>query len=244
MQRIRECMVIRRGGGRGVRETVRSLCAAALCVALSGIPALGQAVTATAPLTLHIDILEGDGALNNIRQRDAREPVIQVTDENHKPVSGVAVLFLIHGGSNGAGATFGGQALSLTATTGADGIAHAPGMVLTQTPGSFTVGVTATLGALVATAVVHESAVLTAIGTAGATGATGAAAGGTTSSAATTAIVHHTIFGLSKVVAITVGTAAVAGVVVGVVAATNNSGTSVTLGTATVTQARTNRAAR
>ena len=240
-----EFMVGRGSRGFDVRRRGSWLCAATLCVMLSGIPAMGQAaaIQATTPLTLHIDILEGDGALNNIRQRDAREPVIQVTDENHKPVSGVAVLFLIHGGSNGAGATFGGQALSLTATTGADGIAHAPGMVLTQTPGSFTVAVTATLGTLVATAVVHQSAVLTAIGTAGASSAAGTASGGT-SSAASTAVVHHTIFGLSKVVAITVGTAAVAGVVVGVVAATNNTGTSVTLGTPTVTQARGSRAAR
>lgn len=181
-------------------------------------------------MMLHIDILEGDGALNNIRQRDAREPVIQVTDENHKPVSGVAVLFLIHGGGNGAGATFGGQALSLTATTGVDGIARAPGMVLRQNPGTFTIGVTATLGALVATSVIHQSAVLTALST----GAGGVGAAASTGGTATVA--HHTIFGLSKVVAITVGSAVAAGVVIGVVTATRSGGTSVTLGAATVTQ--------
>ena len=219
---------------RGSRNRVTAL---VLCGLLSGVPGLAQlsaaVVPGTAPMTLHIDILEGDGALNNIRQRDAREPVIQITDENHKPVSGVAVLFLIHGGSNGSGATFGGQALSLTTTTGADGIAHAPGMVLGQTPGSFTIGVTATLGALAATAVIHQSAVLTALGAAGA----GGSAAGAASSGTGAAVAHHTIFGLSKVVAIAVGSAAVAGIVAGTLVATNGGGTSVTLGQATVTQA-------
>src|ERR1700760_600446 len=58
------------------------------------------------PQKLFINILDGEGALNNIRRRDAREPVVQVTDENHKPVSGALVLFLIHNGDHGATATF------------------------------------------------------------------------------------------------------------------------------------------
>jgi hypothetical protein len=35
---------------------------------------------------LNIVVLEGDGAINNIRRRTAREPVIQAVDENRKPV--------------------------------------------------------------------------------------------------------------------------------------------------------------
>ena len=96
-----------------------------------------------APQKLMITILDGDGALNNIRQRDAREPIVQVTDENHKPVAGALVLFTIHGGSGGAGATFEG-AQTLTVTTGQDGIAHATGIQVAHSPGSFTVSVTAT----------------------------------------------------------------------------------------------------
>ena len=37
-----------------------------------------------------IEVVEGDGAINNIRQRTAREPIVQVEDENHKPVAGAA----------------------------------------------------------------------------------------------------------------------------------------------------------
>ena len=39
---------------------------------------------------LNIEIVEGEGAVNNIRQRMAREPMVQVTDENRKPVAGAA----------------------------------------------------------------------------------------------------------------------------------------------------------
>ena len=44
---------------------------------------------------LNIVIVEGEGAINNIRQRTAREEIIQVEDENHRPVAGAAVSFLL-----------------------------------------------------------------------------------------------------------------------------------------------------
>ena len=43
--------------------------------------------TATATGKIHIVIVEGDGAINNVRQRVAREPIVQVEDENRKPVA-------------------------------------------------------------------------------------------------------------------------------------------------------------
>ena len=43
------------------------------------------------PATLRIVIVEGQGATNNIRQRTAREPVVEVVDENNRPVSGASV---------------------------------------------------------------------------------------------------------------------------------------------------------
>ena len=44
---------------------------------------------------LNIVIVEGEGATNNIRQRVARQPIIQVEDENHKPVAGAVVVFTL-----------------------------------------------------------------------------------------------------------------------------------------------------
>jgi hypothetical protein len=219
----------------GLRNWSRCGCAAGLAVlsVVSGMPAFSQAAAIApaqaAPTTLHIEILEGEGALNNIRQRDAREPVVQITDENHKPVSSVAVLFLIHSGSGGAGATFGGQSLAFTATTGPDGIARATSMQLAKSPGSFTIGVTASLGSVVATSVIHESSVLTALSSTAAGSAAGAAGSSTGATIAT-----HTILGMSKLVFVAVGSAVVAGVVVGVVEGTKSSGTSLTLGQGTI----------
>ncbi len=59
---------------------------------------------------LNIVIIEGEGAINNIKQRTAREPVVQVEDENHKPVAGAAVIFALS--DQGAGGTFAGGAHS------------------------------------------------------------------------------------------------------------------------------------
>src|ERR1700675_4719546 len=132
--------------------------AATLVVLLSGVPTLAQvsqeeSVQPT-PKSLHIVFLDGEGELNNIRERTAREPIIQVEDENHKPVSEAAVVFLIHSGNNGAGATFGGNSLSFATKTGPDGKAQTQGLQVGQAPGSFTVTVTATVGTLVAESVI------------------------------------------------------------------------------------------
>lgn len=43
---------------------------------------------------LNILILKGDGAINNIKARTARETIVEVRDENNKPVAGAAVVFL------------------------------------------------------------------------------------------------------------------------------------------------------
>jgi hypothetical protein len=202
----------------------RKMCIAMLLVSSIGVQGqVSSAPSQVALSSLHIDILEGEGALNNIRQRDAREPAVQVTDENHKPVGGALVLFAIHDGANGAGATFAGQSITYSATTGADGIARPSTLTLGKSPGSFTIAVSATLGTLVATAVIHQSNFL---------GPLNSSSNSTNASASTT--VHHTFLGMSKTVAVLVGSGIVAGVVIGVVATNKTPGTSVTLGAGTI----------
>ena len=58
------------------------------------------AQVAAAPMMLHITILDGEDSLNNIRERTAREPIVQVEDENHKPVAGALLLFSIQNGGH------------------------------------------------------------------------------------------------------------------------------------------------
>lgn len=130
---------------------------------LSGSPLLAQAAVEsaatpppTAPHKLTIVILDGEGALNNIRERDAREPIVQVEDENHRPVAGAAVLFAISNSTGGAGATF-NSLPTLQVTTGSDGIAHATGFQPNRVSGHYALNVTATLGSLTATVAINEA---------------------------------------------------------------------------------------
>ena len=127
-------------------------------------------------MALHITILEGEDSLNSIRERTAREPIVQVEDENHKPVAGALVLFSIQNGSSGAGGSFNGLS-SLSVTTDSAGRATAHGLLPNTTTGSFTITVTATLGALVATAIVAQSNVAS---LASASAASSTSAAGTT----------------------------------------------------------------
>lgn len=120
------------------------------------IPLGAQAAGTPPPKGLRIVILDGEGALNNIQERTAREPIVQVQDENHKPVAGAAVLFAIHGSGGGAGGSFAGGASTLSVTTGPDGTATATGLISNQTQGSWRIQVTATVGGLTASSVINE----------------------------------------------------------------------------------------
>jgi hypothetical protein len=95
---------------------------------------------AVAPM-LNIVIVEGDGAINNIRQRTAREPIVQVEDENHKPVAGAAVIFALSG--QGAGGSFAGGSQSLTVVTDSQGRAVAHGFHPNSVQGQYQIHVTA-----------------------------------------------------------------------------------------------------
>jgi hypothetical protein len=118
-----------------------------------------SASQAATPMALHIVILDGENALNNIRQRSAREPIVQVEDENHKPVAAATVLFTIHSGASGAGGSFSG-ASTFSAVTGLDGQAVAKGLVPNGVQGSFSVTVTATIGTVTTSAVITQSNIL------------------------------------------------------------------------------------
>jgi len=125
------------------------------------IPASAQ----VAPM-LNLVVLEGEGATNNIRQRTAREPIVQVEDENHKPVAGAIVVFTLP--SNGAGGTFANGARTLSMVSDSKGQAVARGFRPNGSKGQFQIRVSATFQGLVAAAIaIHQTnAVLTASGAA------------------------------------------------------------------------------
>jgi hypothetical protein len=143
-----------------------------LAMVLSGLLALPLAPGAMAQDTgarLNLVIVEGDGAINNVRQRTAREPIVQVEDENHKPVAGVAVLFALP--TQGAGGTFADGSHTLTVMTDDQGRAVMRGMRLNSVKGQFQIHVTASHNGLTASATITQT-------TAAAAGAAGAAAAG------------------------------------------------------------------
>jgi hypothetical protein len=90
---------------------------------------------------LNLVVLEGEGAINNIRQRTAREPIVQVQDENHKPVAGAVVVFTLP--SNGAGGTFANGAPTLTMVSDDQGQVVARGFRPNGLKGQFQIRVNA-----------------------------------------------------------------------------------------------------
>ena len=108
----------------------------------------------TAGPRLMLVVVEGEGAINNIRQRTAREPIVEVQDENHRPVSGALVLFALPRG--GAGGTFANGATTLRITTNAQGRAVARGLRPNRTAGQFEIAVTASFAGLAASIAIHQ----------------------------------------------------------------------------------------
>lgn len=98
-------------------------------------------VLAQASEELKIVILEGDGFINNVRKRTARDAVVEVRDRNNKPLAGASVVFLLP--SNGPGGAFANGAQSLTVQTNAAGRAVATGLQPNQLTGEFQIQVEA-----------------------------------------------------------------------------------------------------
>ena len=138
---------------------------AVLLSGLLALPALAQDVP-----KLNLVIVEGEGAINNIKQRTAREPVVQVEDENHRPVAGAAVMFELP--SQGASGTFPGGGHSLTVMTDNQGRAVARGLRPNNVQGQYQIQVTASHNGQSAHSTITQTNALVAAGA-----AAGAAAG-------------------------------------------------------------------
>jgi hypothetical protein len=126
------------------------------------------AQTPTATGKLRIVIVEGEGAINNVRQRVAREPIVQVEDENRKPIAGAAVTFLLP--QQGAGATFANGARSATLLTDNNGQAVARGLRPNNVNGQYEIRVNASHQGRTASATITQTNAIAA-GAAAAAGA-------------------------------------------------------------------------
>src|ERR1041385_7196761 len=95
-----ECYCLRLEGTMTAVAARRILLVLMVLLNLLHAPAWAQQAAAG----LRIIIVEGEGAINNIRQRVNREPIVQVEDNNRKPVAGAVVVFLLP--DSGASGTF------------------------------------------------------------------------------------------------------------------------------------------
>lgn len=126
-----------------------------LCALLAAPPQTVRAEQAEPPTQLNIVIVEGEGAVNNLRQRVVREPIVRVEDQNHKPVAGAVVSFLLPG--NGAGGTFANGAKLLTVTSDGNGQAVAKGLKANNLSGKYEIRVTASVGTLTAAVTIAQA---------------------------------------------------------------------------------------
>jgi hypothetical protein len=134
---------------------------------LSLLLALWIPATAQVAPMLNLVVVEGEGATNNIRQRTAREPIVQVQDENHKPVAGAIVVFTLP--SNGAGGVFANGAKTLTMLSDNQGQAVARGLRPNGLKGQFQIRVSAShQGQTASTSINQTNAVIAASGAASA----------------------------------------------------------------------------
>jgi hypothetical protein len=140
----------------GISGRLVALLAAALLVLEPALP-LGAQEAAPPAKSLRIVILDDEAPLNNISERTAREPIVQVQDENHKPLAGAAVLFAIHPAAGGASAAFANGASTLTVVTNANGVARASGLVMNQLKGTWQLQVTASKDGLTTSTTLNET---------------------------------------------------------------------------------------
>ena len=91
--------------------------------------------------SLHVVVLEGDGAINNIRSTRSKEPIVRIEDANKRGVAGAVVTFLAP--ASGAGAFFGDGGSSVTLTTDDRGEAVARRLHPNRIAGTFQIRVSA-----------------------------------------------------------------------------------------------------
>jgi len=174
---------------------------------------------ATGQKVLQVNVLDGEGAFNDIKRGQARMPVVEVRDDDGRVLQGVKVVFQLP--DMGASASFGDGSHTLVGTTDAQGRATAPGLKPNKTEGTYLITVTASKEGAVGHAEIRQNNTLAGgdqsvqsgghgklkilIAVAGAAGGAAIAAvragGGSKSSTSTTAVAPTTL----TVGAVTIG---------------------------------------
>ncbi|HEY4360110.1 MAG TPA: hypothetical protein VGN17_04050 [Bryobacteraceae bacterium] len=137
-----------------MKPTARS-CACAVVLLLINLLQATASGQDAAQAKLNIVIVEGEGAINNVKDRVNREPIVQIEDENHKPVAGAAVIFFLP--NSGASGVFSNGTKTLTLTSDAQGRAAALGIKRNNVSGQMQIRVTASASGATASAVITQT---------------------------------------------------------------------------------------
>ncbi len=104
---------------------------------------------------IHIDVLEGEGQIVNIKSQVHAAPVVQVVDDNNQPLRGALVVFFLP--SQGPGGTFPNGSRNLTVSTDRDGKAAAAGIVPNNQTGQFEIRASASYQGQTANATISQT---------------------------------------------------------------------------------------
>ena len=137
------------------RSQASSRAALAFLVSAALLPQPVPAQQPPPPVPLRIEVLEGEGAINNVRLRRAKEPVVRVTDDDKKPIVGASVVFLMP--DMGPSGEFSAGVRSLTLVTDDSGQAAGRGLVANQLVGKFQIRVVASYRGQMATAFINQT---------------------------------------------------------------------------------------
>jgi hypothetical protein len=109
---------------------------------------------------LHITVVAGEGVTHNLTQIEKKgryDPIVQVEDENGKPIQGASVVFALP--AQGPGGTFENSTQTLIGTTDAHGRAVARGIRLNKLTGSFNIRITASYQGRSASASISQTTI-------------------------------------------------------------------------------------
>jgi hypothetical protein len=109
-------------------------------------PAAAPAAQAPPPASIKLMVVQGEGAINNIEKRVVTEPIVEVRDQENRPVAGAEVVFTTP--PSGPGATFFGASRTYTVKSDENGRARGTGLSPNVEEGTYPIDVTATMGNL------------------------------------------------------------------------------------------------
>ena len=125
-----------------------------LCFVISLYSPLPLARAQNVPARISLVVVEGEGATTSVRQREARDPVVKVEDDDHRPVGGAVVVFALP--VSGASGEFLNGARNLTIISDQNGLAPARGLKTNDVPGKLQIYVTASYRGLRARTVINQ----------------------------------------------------------------------------------------